>query len=141
MSDGFAIRPAGPDDMAFVIDAWLEGYWMDGPFSLVMPKSAWWPRWHRVIENILADERTRTVIACLEERPDQLMGIACSRPPDILHWVYVKQAFRGNGIAIELLDVELPARCSHWTVKANRFNWHQSECWSYDPAIIKEYQP
>lgn len=140
MSDDFAIRPAAPDDMAFVIDAWLEGYWMDGPFSLVMPKSTWWPRWHRVIENILADERTRTVIACLGERPDQLMGFACSRPPDILHWVYVKQAFRGNGIARELLHARLGrAFCSHWSDAASgvaqRFGL------SYDPRIIKEYQP
>ena len=141
MSD-FAIRPAGPDDMAFVINAWLEGYWPDCPCSVVMPKSAWWPRWHRVVENILSDERTRTVIACLEERPDQLMGFACYRPPECLHWVYVKQAFRGNGIARALLDVRIPALCSHWSAGMNAMTHGAMEgAWTYDPRIIKEYQP
>ena len=139
----FTIRPIVPDDVAFVLASWLDGYWPDCPCSLVMPKSVWWTRWHRVLENILADERTKTVVACNPEDPTQLYGFACARPPDVLHWVYVKQAFRHNGIAAgmlaELPGLSLVSHASASTVRAFRRN--EPGDFVYDPRIIKEYQP
>jgi hypothetical protein len=141
-SSGARIRPIEPEDVAFVICSWLEGYWDDGPFELVMPKSQWWRRWHVVIENILADERCKTLIACNPENEEQLYGFVSARPPDILHWVYVKQPYRGNGIAKELeLDagLRLPFRLSHWSSGADRMSHHEGDAFYYDPRIIKEY--
>lgn len=139
----FTIRPIVPDDVAFVVNAWLEGYWPDCPCSLVMPKSAWWPRWHRVIENILADERTRTVVACLPDDQTQLLGFACARPPSVLHWCYVKQAFRHNGIAAGMLaELEGLSCVSHASAATARaFRRNELGDFIYDPRLIKEYQP
>ena len=139
MSD-FLVRPIVPDDVAFVLASWLDGYWPDCLCSLVMPKSQWWPRWHCVVENILADERTRTVVACNPDDQTQLYGFACAMPPDVLHWCYVKQAFRGHGIASQMWPAAglypTPIEsilASHWSHAATR--------WSamYDPRIVKEY--
>lgn len=141
MSD-FLVRPIVPDDVAFVLASWLDGYWPDCLCSLVMPKSQWWPRWHCVVENILADERTRTVVACNPDDQTQLYGFACAMPPDVLHWCYVKQAFRGNGIATALWPAVGvippsmgPVWSSHWSHAVMRWPVR------YDPRIIKEYQP
>jgi hypothetical protein len=139
--DGVLVRPVTPDDVAFVIHGWLEGYWPDCPCSLVMPKAEWFRRWHVVVENALADERNRCLVACDAERESCLFGFIVARPPDILHWVYVKQTYRGNSIAKDLMleaGLRLPMRLSSWSEGARRMQEHD-DGFRYDPRIIKEY--
>jgi GNAT superfamily N-acetyltransferase len=143
------IRRAGPDDMAFIVHAWLEGYWADCPCSLVMPKAEWSKRWHTVIENILADERSVTLVACSPDSDTFLYGFICARPPDVLHWLYVKQAFRGNGFASVLMYkagiIYGHVRTSHWSAAAQRMQEvaydpeYPDQSLAYDPRLIKEY--
>ena len=148
-SADFRIRPIVPEDVAFVINGWLEGYWSDCPCSLVMPKTEWWRRWHVVIENILADERTKTLVACNPEKEEQLYGFVCAQPPDVLHWVYVKQPYRGTRVAAELMRAVHACgdtRLSHWSYGAQRMQGYAQgaelgSSFTYDPRIIKEYHP
>jgi GNAT superfamily N-acetyltransferase len=139
--DGVLVRPVTPDDVAFVIDGWLNGYWPDCPCSLVMPKAEWFRRWHVVVENALVDERNRCLVACDAERPSCLFGFIVARPPDVLHWVYVKQTYRGNGFSRLLQEgagVTGRVRFSSWSEGARRMAFANPEL-TYDPRIIKEY--
>jgi hypothetical protein len=142
--DGVLVRPVTPDDVAFVIHGWLEGYWPDCPCSLVMPKAEWFKRWHIVVENALADERNRCLVACDPDRESCLFGFIVARPPDVLHWVYVKQPYRGNALSKVLRrHAGLGRRvvCSHWSDGAVKYIMRNGDLDSmtYDPRIIKEY--
>lgn len=138
MSDSaFAIRPMQPGDEPFIFRAWLKGYWPHFPGNVVVSESEFMARWHRVIEKILADPRTRTVVAHVEGEPDSLLGFACGSDR-CLHWAYVKQAFRRMGICWKLTDgVDAGGSCrvSHWNPHATTAGW------PYTPELLKEYAP
>lgn len=139
MSD-FSIRPMEPADEPFIFRAWLEGYWPHFPGNLVMRKSEFMERWHRVIERILADPQTRTVVAHVEGKPEALLGFACAAPVCV-HWCYVKQPYRGLGIAQALLaKLNRPRTCTHWSTSLyTRETWGPD--WKYAPHLLKEYTP
>ena len=133
MSD-FAIRQMTKDDEPFIFRAWLEGFWPNFAGNVVMPKSDYLVTWHRVIERILADPATRTLVAHVEGHPDQLLGFACGCD-HVAHWFYTKQPFRGLGIAGELIH-QLDVRdhvFSHWNHSGALGHWR------YDPTLLKEY--
>lgn len=140
-SDGVLVRPVTPDDVGFVIHGWLEGYWADCPCSLVMHKAEWFKRWHTVVENALADERNRCLVACDVDRESSLFGFIVARPPDVVHWLYVKQPYRGNGLSRLLQSgagLAGRVRFSSWSEGARRMAFVNPDL-SYDPRIIKEY--
>ena len=133
----FVVRPMLPSDEPFVYRAWLEGYWTHFPGNLVMPKGEFMQRWHTLIERILRDARTVAVVAHVNGHPDMLLGFAVGSAR-CLHWAYVKQAFRGIGVATAMLGAidgeydDIPCRTiSHW---AGRI-----EGWQYAPELLKEY--
>ena len=136
MSSEFVIRPMRRDDEPFVYRAWLEGYWPHSGAPLIMSKSEWLPRWHRVIEHLLDTPEGGALVAHIEGKPEQLLGFASSGH-GCLHWCYVKQAFRGLGIARELLKnftCECDYHSSHWHPSLFRAGWR------YDPMALQENQ-
>lgn len=136
MSDAaFAIRPMRPSDEPFVYKAWLTGYWPHFPGRIIISECEFMQRWHRVIERILADKKTRTVVAHVEGEPDALLGFACGSDA-CLHWAYVKQAFRRMRIA-ETMLLEFPHQAtehhSHWHDRIDGIDR------DYCPDALKEY--
>jgi len=137
MSD-FAIRPMSPSDEPFIYKAWLRGYWEHFPGRVIVSEAEFMERWHRVVERILADKRTVTVVAHVEGEPDALLGFACFKGGIdgdglALHWAYVKQAFRGLGICSGMLSgVRLHRIISHWP-GSDLGEWH------FYPELLKEY--
>lgn len=134
MSD-FTIRPMQPSDESFIYKAWLEGYWPHFPGNVVMTKSEFLTRWHRVIQRILADPRTKTVVAHIEGKPDSLMGFACGSDR-CLHWAYVKQAFRKLGIGAKCVEAIFPnwfTMISHWPGDLG------GGAMVYAPELLKDY--
>jgi len=152
---GFAIRPMVKADEPFIFKAWLEGYWDAGAGGavLIMRKSEWLPRWHLLIEIILVNPRTCTVVAHVGDKPDSLLGFACGNA-DCLHWVYVKQPWRhfgytynddGSvkerkpGIGSALIGVvggKSLCQVSHWP--GPELNYY-SELWRYAPELLRRY--
>ena len=133
---GFSIRPMRSEDEPFVFRAWLEGYWPHFPGNVVMSKGEFLRRWHTIIERILADRRTKTIVATVEGQPEALLGFACGSA-ECLHWCYVKQAFRGLGIgkALQSTADGDSYTASHWSgwLRRNAYGWQ------YTPDLLKEY--
>jgi GNAT superfamily N-acetyltransferase len=133
-----------PGDEPFVYRAWLEGYWPHFPGGVVMAKGEYMQRYHRVIERILADARTRAMVAHVASEPDLLLGFAVGAA-DCLHWCYVKHAFRRLGVARALIAATTPdkARCSHYSDKLPLWEgWEDPEgstWWTFTPEQLKEY--
>lgn len=93
MSDSpFRIREARPSDRAFVAHAWNESYRVR-----LMAKV------EREISKLVHGARIK--IACHREDDDTLFGFA-ALSDGALHYAYVKEALRGEGIARALIESE-----------------------------------
>lgn len=132
MADGYVIRPAVATDEPFIFKAWLEGYWEHFPGRVIVTRDEYMRRYHGVIERILADEQTRTVVAHVEGDADLLLGFACGDGATCFHWAYVKQAFRKQGIGSALLAASV-------TFAEVMDHFHPRARHEYDPTLLKEY--
>ncbi len=91
-------RLASNDDKKIIRHSWFESYRRGGKapavrFEYYDPGQNW------VIRQAL--ERGKTTVAYATSVPDEVCGWACIEG-DVLHYVYVKHAYRRLGIATEL---------------------------------------
>ena len=121
-----------PADAPFIFRAWLEGSWPYSGAPLIMTKSEWLPRWHKVIESLLDAPNVGCLVAHVNGKPESLLGFAASGH-GCLHWLYTKQAFRNLGVATEMIRrLNLQDKiCSFWTPKLS------SRGWTYDPRFLR----
>lgn len=115
------IRTATPSDHPFIYNSWLK-YFKNNSYFARRIKSAIFFEWHHsAIERILARQTSLALIACDPENEDVIHGylvIERGEKP-VIHWVFVKEAFRRLGIASALIEasgVTFPnAYFTHWT--------------------------
>lgn len=111
------IRPAGPEDLAFIADSWLESWFAEhgsGPMLKAQYKGAYVP----TVETILAAPGTRVLMAIFpdEVAPLDIAGyvvveerahqhdkgrVQCARP--LVHYAFVKKPYRRKGVARALM--------------------------------------
>ena len=97
------VRPANQEDVPFIFSSWLKSYRYSG-FAKKISNTVYYTEHHKTIEKIV--RCNEVYIACNKEEPNQIYGwIAGTRVDHIfvLHYVYVKQLFRRQGIARMLL--------------------------------------
>ena len=127
MIDGLTVRPVAADDLAFVVDSWVESYRHAHAAGLIPM-----PHYQRVYREAVTWmlERPGVAVHVAVGPEDVLCGFAAvetgapvlvsrrARVAGQLQWVeqpepsphpfvlylYVKASFRGRGIACELLD-------------------------------------
>ena len=95
------IRPAGPKDISFVYATWLRSYRTGSGLGLIAGKHAYFTLYQHIIDFILQKDTTTVSVAALEANPSVVLGYAVTEPK-ILHYVFVKEAFRRFGIAKDL---------------------------------------
>lgn len=113
-----AYRLLDPNEHNFVFHSFLKSY-RDSPMVRGVPNTIYFKKQHDLIETFLIDPRSRAIVACNPQDPEQVYGyiLAQSLPSDngdllVVHWVYVKQPFRNLGIAKALFEKlnKLPAQ-------------------------------
>lgn len=109
----YEIRDYKPEDKAFIMATWLRGiYYGDSWFSQV-PKQIFMDNYKKFLE-VLIDKGT-VKIACLIEDKDVILGYSVlSKDFSVIHWVFVKSAFRNQGIGRSLVP-QYPSSVSHLT--------------------------
>ena len=111
------VRPAGKGDWGFVIDSWTRS--LSASRHRVRPTFS-----RRITDRIYALRRRKASfsVAVDPEHTDQILGWACAEHP-ILHYVFVKELYREQGIGLFLLaDLQFtksPILCSEWTSYAD----------------------
>ncbi len=96
------IRGATKSDMSFIYSTWLRGVYHGCSYYSKMESRAFYSSYTRLIAIVLVPASVR--IACLPTDPDVIIGYAViGFTKDVIHWVYVKSAFRKQGVAKELL--------------------------------------
>lgn len=103
MSDtNFVIVDATDDAKNLIFATWLRSYEASSMMSKLIPRDTFFAEHHKVLERIFA--RTPTVkLAVLPDQPDVVLGYAVTEG-QVVHYVYVKPAFRRYGIATSLLQ-------------------------------------
>lgn len=148
-------RDGTPADHPFIFNSWLKGHHEAGdwPRRLGIPRCVteldefgkntehggcsccrfshrrYFDEHKHVIARLL--EGSKVIVACNPANERQIMGYIVFQP-DVLHWIYVKSAWRWDKSAehhprmgTALLRQALPderscIECSHWTMSAER---------------------
>lgn len=137
-----AIRLGKPDDMPFIYSSWLKSY-KQSFAAKDITNSVYYYHHHKLIENIV-DDGGKVLVAC-DPTDDQVIygyfiytllpkfAVPC------LHYVYVKQPFRGLGVAKAMLteskiDTSKLSVCTHMSgigkLAAEKYNF------VYNPYIV-----
>lgn len=97
-----AIRQAGPGDRGYLMDTWLQTY-RASPFAKKLPDFAYWSDFGHVglVESIVNTVPGK--VACLPDAPEFIYGYAVS-DGHFLHYLFVRNEFRGQGLGRALLD-------------------------------------
>lgn len=123
----FSLRPYKPSDVNFIQHSWGSSYYKGADYlDYLSPKE--FNEKHRPIrEDILKKPNTACIIACDSKDEDLILGwILVEKPVGnglLLHYIYVKEAFKGEGISDELLKYALPDKpilVTHMTDRARK---------------------
>lgn len=91
-------RPANDADKAFVLATWLRGELHASPVYVDCPRAIYFGNRPQELRDLLASASTRINIICLDDDQEVIIGYAVYSALGCLHWVYVKKAFRCQGI-------------------------------------------
>lgn len=141
----YKFRPYVLSDMSFIQSSWSQSYFSGANYKKAISPEGF-NKYHRPLRESFLDRPTSAIIVCCAETDhDLILGwIAVEKPEEdedhiILHYVYVKDAFKGNGIAKELLKL---ARVSdkivytHKTEKAEMLMRKKNIKGFYAPHLI-----
>ncbi len=99
----FSIRKAKAGDIEFIYATWLRSYKHDSPLTKYTKRELFFDQHQKILDTILSNDGVQTCIACDPEDEDLIFGYITFEPK-IIHFIYVKYAFRKRGIATKLLE-------------------------------------
>lgn len=111
MSDQVTLRPMRANDEPYVYSNWLNSY-RQSKRAREFPNDVYFAGQKRLVEITLAHSITK--MACASDDESLIYGFICCAT-GVLHYVYVKHAFRGFGIARLMLGelTDKPLDYSH----------------------------
>lgn len=95
----YLMRDAGPNDLGFIVRGWVKEM-RHAPWARYVKNWVFHPAQHELVHRILGP--SQVTIACDRENPELLLGCIVHQRP-VLHWLYVKGAYRGLGIGRALV--------------------------------------
>lgn len=93
------IRPANTADQHFIHSSWHTAYWKTSARKY-LTRENYDAGQDKRIDRLLY--MSHTLVAYFPEVPDEILGWCCMKD-DVLHYVYVKAAYRRRGIATGLV--------------------------------------
>lgn len=97
--DLITFRAGIPGDEHYIMDTWLTGVRYSNDWFKAISKETFKRNYTRIIKELLEYSTVR--IACLIDDPDVILGFSVMQGP-IIHWVNVKEKWRGIGLMREL---------------------------------------
>lgn len=103
MHSEIEVREAFLEDVSFIFATWLRSYRHSSTFAKKISNDIYYARHHLVIDLILKRPGSKVLVAHPKDEPDVILGyVVTEKQPDgadIVHYTYVKKAFRQMGIA------------------------------------------
>lgn len=112
-SDLVSVRDYLPGDRNFILATWLRGLRYGNEWFEAVDQKIYFDFYNKVIEIILNRPDTQVKVACLKDDPEVILGYSVYTG-GVLHWVFVKKAWRSIGIMKSLLPEGIVA-VSHLT--------------------------
>lgn len=106
MTPPIAHRPLAPADVPFVLSSWLQAYHASLPAGArrILGPAEWFPAHRAVVERVLQGAAVTCAVIPDAAPPCDLYGYLV-HAPGVVHWLYVKPAYRRFGVARYLLAV------------------------------------
>lgn len=102
ISNLYRIRDYELEDTNFILATFLRGLYYGNEFYGLIPKHLFMENYKTVVENFIKSSVIK--VACLEEDPGVVLGFSIlSKDSVSVHWLYVKQIWRNQGIGKSLL--------------------------------------
>lgn len=135
---GLTHRNGEEADEPFVYATMLRSFW-DSPRNVYLSGPTFFKEHHQIIESILACDTTALTIACLHDDPAVIIGYLLFDPvQEIIHYMYVKGPFQGNGVARRLIAANAcnsyKWRVTHMTEDGEKFWKHHK--WVFNPYLL-----
>jgi len=113
------LRPANETDTNFLLSTWLKSYYVHGNAYRKPNQSIYYKEHQDLVKKRLAT--SSVTVATTSEDETQIIGyIVCDA--DCIHYLYVKNIFRGFGIAKKLLAGNWRDSYSHHTAYSDQVN-------------------
>lgn len=130
-NDLVTIRDFAEADSSFIFATWLKGLYYGNYFFREIDKDTFFKCYHRVIEKILLKPESFIAVSCLKEDEDVILGYAVCEP-EVLHWVFIKDAWRKLGLAKDLVPKDIKYVTHLTEVGANI----KPKEWKFNPFLI-----
>lgn len=104
--DLITTRDYVPSDKSFILATWLRGLRYGNDWFLAIDSTAYFQTYHRVLEQLLASPNSTIKVACLKDDSDVILGYSVYKK-NRLDWLFVKKAWRGIGIAKQLIPQDI----------------------------------
>lgn len=119
------------DDRDFIYATWLRPFFYDNDYIGEIDRETYFEKYSKVIEFILKDSETQVTIACLKDDEEIILGYSVSKR-NMLHWVYVKKAWRELGIGKSLV----PRGTDTVTHLTELGRMVKPKDWKFDPFFV-----
>lgn len=140
MDKEYFFRPYNEQDLNFISSSWGKSYYDNSDYERVMTEPQF-DKYHRPKRTKILNNKDSTILICASKNdPYLIIGWIClthlsDQKGTILHYLYVKEAFRKLKIAEELLELlSTPVLVTHLTKKGK--NILDKNGYFYVPHII-----
>lgn len=123
----FIIRPYKTEDLNFVKHSWGSSYYKGADYVTFLSPKEFNSKHRQIRDEILHRPNIAILIACSKRDEDLILGwILVEKPKSdgiIFHYIYVKEAFKGEGISDKLMKKALPNKpilVTHMTDRARK---------------------
>lgn len=110
-----ALRPVRPEDLAYIYSTIMPSAWLGNPFFKKIKREIFFPNYRVIVDSIIQNQNTEILVSCFMEDPNLILGysITCG---DILHYIYVKGAYRRKGLGKLLIPTHKKInKVTHYT--------------------------
>lgn len=97
------------EDKGFVYSTWLKGLLYGCSYYKTVNREAFFTNISKHIDHLLAEKTTKVDMICLADDPDVVLGYVVYSSSQACHWVFVKHAWRQQGIGRKLLPEAINA--------------------------------
>lgn len=145
----YILRPYKKEDLNFIQNSWGSSYYKGAEFNSFLSPKEFNSKHRPIRESILLKANAAVLIACGKEDKDLILGWILVEKPKVgitLHYIYIKEAFKSEGISEALLKAALtdkPILVTHMTDRAQKIikkktAYFKDYQYAKDPIMIRD---
>lgn len=141
LPENVVLRPGTDHDDNFIYSSWLKSYRkLAGP----VPHRWYYKIYQALLDRLYKRPATQTTVACFRTRPEQIFGYIVHEKHEeqpYVHYVYVKESFRGMGIGKALLADATRGKPFTYTFRPRKHGWLVNSRGRFSDKFIREDLP